>query len=153
MNKRKQEDRLARFIDLASNLKPQRYRVAIACGDISSGKSGIAQAAGRRLLARYIDLAGDLMPRMTLPEFSPTLGAFGPDNLAKWLMHEADQLEVRFLIVDQIEPLLATFGRTQAVLFFSMVSRAEPRRPVILVTYLKKQIQEAVFPAERVLHL
>jgi hypothetical protein len=153
MNKREQAERLSRLMDLAKSLKGRRYRVAIACGEISSGKSGIAQAAGRQLPARYVDLEDDLMPRMTLPDFSPTLGAFGPDNLAEWIMHQADQPEVHFLVVDQIEPLLATFGRTQAVSFFSMMSRAEPRRPVILVTYLKKQIQEAVFSTERILYL
>ncbi len=153
MNKRKQAETLSRFIDLAENLKLQRYRLAIACGEISSGKSKIAQAVSERLPACYINLAADLMPRTTMPDFSPTLGAYGPDNLTEWILHEANQVEVHFLIIDQIEPLLATFGRAQAVQFFQMVSQTEPRKPVVLVTYLKKQIEEAAFPIERILHL
>jgi hypothetical protein len=153
MNRHKKVETLSQFIDLAENLQFQRYRLAIACGEISSGKSKIAQAASEQLPACYINLATDLLSQITAPDFSPTLGAYAPDNLTEWLLHKADQMDVQFLIIDQIEPLLATFGRAQTVQFFQMVSRAEPRKPVVLVTYLRKQIEEAGFPIERILHL
>ena len=153
MSKRKQAELLSRFINLAESLRLQRYRLAIVCGEISSGKSKIAQAASEQLQARYIDLATNLLPQTTAPNFSPTLAAYGPDDLTKWILHEADKTDAPFLIVDQIEPLLATFGRAQAVQFLRMVSQAEPRNPVIFVTYLKKQVEEAVFPAKRLLNL
>lgn len=153
MSKHKQAESLLRFIDLAKTLRLQRYRLAIVCSAISSGKSKIAQAASEELEARYIDLATELLPQTVMPNFSPTLGAYGPDDLIKWMICETGRADVRYLVIDQIEPLLATFGRAQVMQFFRMVSQAEPREPIFLITYLKKQIEGASFPTKRLLHL
>lgn len=151
MNRHEAES-LAKFTSLTEKLPLRRYRLAIVCGQISSGKSRIAQQISSRSKARYIGLTTDLLPQTTMIGFSPTLGAYGPDDLASWILHQAIN-DDPFVIVDQIEPLLATFGRTQVVRFFQMIGQAEPRNPVILVTYLEKEVKESAFPEERLLHL
>ncbi len=153
MSKHKQEKTISLVINLVDSLKLQRYRLAIVCGDISTGKSALAQFASEKLQARYINLTTELLPRTTRADFSPTLGAYDPENLVKYIMNESDKVKSSMLIVDQIEPLVATFGRAGAVQFFYMISQAEPLKPVILVTYLLKQIEEASFPSERLLDL
>jgi hypothetical protein len=151
MNKRKQESTLLLVINLVESLRLQRYRLAIVCGDISTGKSTLAQSASEKLRARYIDLATELLPTTTRPDFSPTLGAYSPENLVRYIMHESGKANSPLLIIDQIEPLVATFRRAGAVQFFQMVGQVEPIEPVILVTYLWKQVEEANFPRERLL--
>ena len=66
---------------------------------------------------------------------------------------EAAKEDARLVVVDQIEPLLATFGRTQVVHFFRMIGQAEPRNSVILVTYLEQELEESAFPKDRLLYL
>lgn len=148
-----QEKMLSLVINLVESLRLQRHRLAILCGDISTGKSSLAQTACKILQARYIDIAAELLPITTKPDFSPTLGAYGPDNLVQYIMRESGKANLSLLIVDQIEPLVSTFGRARAVQFFQMISQAEPLKPVILITYLKKQLEEASFPPERLLDL
>ena len=99
--------------------------------------------------ADYIDLATDLLPLIAMPGFSPTLGAYRSDDLIGWILHKANEPDVHLLIIDQIEPLLATFERMQTVEFFQMAGQIEPRRPVVLLTYLSHEVQEAAFPMER----
>jgi hypothetical protein len=153
MSKSKQAGLLSRFIGLAEDLRLERYRLAVVCGEISSGKSRVVKKACEQLQAQYVDLAVSLLPKTTLVDFHPTLGAFSSDDLVRWILSEANSPDVHLLVVDQIEPLLATFGRVQAVEFFRMVSRVEPKNPVILVTYLKAQVEEARFPKAKLLSL
>jgi len=153
MSKPKQEKTLSLVVNLVESLRLQRYRLAIVCSDISAGKSSLAQTACKKLQAHYIDLATELLPITTRPDFSPTLGAYSPENLVQYLMHESGKANLSLLVIDQIEPLVSTFGRARAVLFFQMVGQAEPLKPVILFTYLKKQLEEANFPPERLLDL
>lgn len=145
------QEQESRIIEFCEKMFRQRYRLAIACGKISSGKSEIAQFVSKQLKANYINLAVELLPETTKDNFSPTLGAYGPDDLIKYVLESANCKEINFLIIDQIEPLLSTFGRAKVAVFFRMLSQAEPLKPVLIVTYLKKQIDEAVFPKERII--
>ncbi len=151
MNKRRQEEQISQLIKLARGLT--RYRVAVLCGTPSSGKSQIARAAATQLQARYVDLATDLLSKITKPDFFPTLGAYGPEDLTDWILEEAYKPDTSVLVMDQIEPLLATFGRAKATQFFQMISQIEPRTPIILVTCLSKQVEQSAFPKERLLIL
>lgn len=149
MIKRKQEEQVSRLIKLARGLK--RYRLAILCGKPSSGKSQIAMATADRLQARHINLTDVLLPQIAQPDFFPTLGAYGPEDLTDWILEEAYKPDASFLIIDQIEPLLATFGRAKATQFFQMVSQIEPKTTIILVTFLARQVEQSAFPKERLL--
>lgn len=153
MNRRKQVEVLSRLVDMANNVELKRYRLLIICGEPSSGKSQIARAVSEQLPAHYVDITTDLIPQIITSDSLPTLGAYGPSNLVEWILRETEQMGERFLIIDQIEPLLATFGQAQAIRLFQMVGQIEPRKPVILVTYLDKQIEKAAFPVERILYL
>ncbi len=147
------QEQEASLYEFAEKIIHQRYRLGIACGDILSRKTEIAQLVAKRFLGEYINLASGLLHKTVQSEFSPTLGAYGPEDLIEYILGGANNSEVKLLIVDQIEPLLSTFGRTKAVLFFRMLSQSEPLKPVILITYLRKQIDEAHFPKVRILYL
>ena len=106
---RRKAEMVSEFADLIKQLSLKRHRLAIVCGRISSGKSGIAQEIIKQTNGRYIDLATDLLPQTTMLDFTPALGAYGPDDLVGWIMQEAAKEDARLVVVDQIEPLLATF--------------------------------------------
>jgi len=143
----------SRLLELSEKLIRQRYRLAVVLGNISSGKTEIMQRVGRRLQAKYINIASEVLPETALAGYSPTLGAFGPDDLIEFILVAANRADVKFLILDQPEPLLSTFGRAGVILFFRMLNQVEPLMPVVLVTYLSKQIEEANFPKERIWYL
>lgn len=149
----KQTRQVASFIGLAENLKHKRYRLGIALGPPSSGKSQIAKAACDQPHALYIDATTDLLPKVVMPDFFPTLGAYDRGDFKDWILEKSYQPELDFVIIDNIEPLLATFGQIKATKFFQIASIVEPLAPVILVTYLIKQVKDANFPTERLLNL
>jgi hypothetical protein len=55
------------------------------------------------------------------------------------------------VVVDDAEPLIATFGRSKAQAFFEALALLEPRTPLVIVTYLDYLAQSAHFPNERIL--
>jgi len=139
------------LLEFSAKYIHQRYRLIIVCGMISSGKTNIAKRVEKRLQANYIDIASELLPKIIEDQFTPTLGAFGPEDLVQYISNTANRADVKYLLIDQVEPLLSTFGRKKAVLFFQMLSQMEPLRQVVLFTYLKKQIEEARFTKERII--
>jgi hypothetical protein len=147
------QEQEALFSEFAEKFTHQRYRLGIVCSDISSRKTEIAQAVAKALHGNYVSLASELLPGLVQRKFSPTLGAFGPDDLIKYIISCANKSEVKLLIVDQIEPLISTFGRSQAVNYFRMLCNVEPLKPVILITYLKRQVDEGSFPKDRIINL
>ena len=148
---KKRTEQISQLVDLANSLNGRRYPAGIVCYADPAYLLRVVPAAAKEVEARYVDLASDLLPHTAEPGFFPTLGAYGPDDLATWLTKEARNPETASLIVGQIEPLLATFGRGQVVWFFQSLAQMELRKPVCLVTYLKNQVSEANFPDERLL--
>ncbi|MAU00657.1 MAG: hypothetical protein CL608_26225 [Anaerolineaceae bacterium] len=73
--------------------------------------------------------------------------------MADWIIRLATNEHTPFLIFDQIEPLIATFGRSNSIEFFKLASLIEPKIPTIIFTYLEKQIKDANFPSDRLLNL
>lgn len=153
MSKHKQDEKLSSFVRLAEKLQKERYRLGIVSDLASSGKSQLAKVVANLLQARYIDIPIDLLPQIATPGFSPTLGAYDAGDFKNWVLDKSYQPDVKFIIVDNIEPLLATFGSVNATEFFQIAGLVEPLTPVILVTCLTKQIKDANFPPERVLNL
>lgn len=154
MSKRKQAEQLSSLINLADQLRRERYRLGVVCGSASSGKSQLARFVSSQLQTHYyIDLATDLLPKVAVPGFSPTLGAYDAYDLKNWVLEKSYQPDINFVIIDNIEPMLATFGRAKAIEFFQIASLVEPIAPIILVTYLTKQVEDAGFPTERLLNL
>lgn len=153
MSKRKQAEQLSLLINLAEQLRRERYRLAVVCGSVSCGKSQLARMVSDQLQAYYINLATDLLPKVAIPGFSPTLGAYDAYDLKNWILEKSYQPDVNFVVIDNIEPILATFGRAKAIEFFQIASLVEPIAPIILITYLTKQVEDAGFPTERLLNL
>jgi AAA+ ATPase superfamily predicted ATPase len=147
------KEKESQLLELAEKLERQRYRLAVVLGNISSGKTKVIQRLSEQLQASYFSLASDLLSETVREGFSPTLGAFGPDDLIEHILTVANRADIKHIIFDQTEPLMATFGRAGAITFFRMLSQVEPLSPVIFVTYLGKQIEEANFPKERIWQL
>jgi hypothetical protein len=101
----------------------------------------------QQLNATYVDASVELLPAIT----SPVLGAYGPDDFLKWIKGEASKS--KSICVDEIEPLLATFGKQGARDFFQMLGSIEPKQVIIIVTRLEEPIKDARFPDNRVLWL
>ena len=147
------KEKEAQLLGLAEKLAHQRYRLAVVLGNISSGKTRLIQHISEQVHANYFSLDSDLLPNTVREGFSPTLGAFAADDLIEYILTVANRTEPKYVIFDQAEPLVATFGRAGAISFFRMLSQVEPLSPVIFVTYLGKQLEEANFPKERIWQL
>lgn len=144
--------------DISSDLKElvsrlRRYRLVILLGKPSSGKSQVAIEASNLLQARYLNVNSEILSELAKPGFFPTLGAYGPEDFIGWILELSNEPGGAILIVDQIEPLLATFGRTKTMQFFQMLSQIEPKIAVVIVTFLAKQVEQSSFPEERLLTL
>ncbi|MBC8492472.1 MAG: ATP-binding protein [Chloroflexi bacterium] len=132
------------LLEKIEELRLGRHKVLILCGKPLSGKTLLAREACKQGNASYVDASIDLLPKIT----SPVLGAYGPDDLMKWIKDEASKGKI--LCVDEIEPLLATFGEQGARDFFHMLGSIEPKQVIIVVTRLEKPLKDAGFPANRV---
>lgn len=135
------------LVEKLKELKLARRKVLVLCGRPLSGKTSLAGEVCQQLNATYVDVSVELLPKIT----SPVLGAYGPDDFLKWIKGEASKSEI--LCVDEIEPLLATFGEQGARDFFQMLGSIEPKQVIIVVTRLEKLLKDARFPDNRVFWL
>jgi len=135
------------LIERIEDLKLARRRVLVLCGKPLSGKTAVAKEVCHQSDAAYIDVSSDLLPKIT----SPLLGAYGPDDLLDWIKRQA--IEGDFICVDEIEPVLATFGEQGARSFFRMLSSIEPKRPTVVVTRLAKLLEDSRFPDKRIFRI
>jgi hypothetical protein len=130
------------------SLQMERKRLGIWLIGSHGLKVNIAETIAGKLGLLYIDLFSVLLPQLTDASSQP-LGVYSPDNLATWLRLQAyDHIDP--IIVDGAEPILATFGKSQARAFFRMATNLDVRSPIILVSYLPNIINAASFPIERI---
>ena len=132
------------LVEKVEDLKLTRRKVLVLCGRPLSGKTTLAKEVCQQLNVTYVDASVELLPKIT----APVLGAYGPDDFLKWIKGEASKSKI--LCVDEIEPLLATFGEQGARDFFHMLGSIEPKQVIIVVTRLEKPLKDAGFPANRV---
>jgi len=135
------------LLEKIEQLKLARRKVLVICGRPLSGKTTLAEEVCQQLNAAYVDASVELLPAIT----SPVLGAYGPDDFLKWIKGEASKSKT--LCVDEIEPLLATFGKQGAQDFFQMLGSFEPKQAIIIVTRLEKPLKDACFSDNRIFWL
>lgn len=97
---------------------------------------------------RSYDLLVDLMPLLTDNSEKP-VGVFDADDLAEWIMRTSRDSSSLPILIYEVEPLLATFGRHGAVNFFRLASAISPRVTTVIVSHLDSLIRTAGFPADR----
>jgi SpoVK/Ycf46/Vps4 family AAA+-type ATPase len=135
------------LLEKVEDLKHARRKVLVLCGRPLSGKTALAKEVCQQLNATYVDASVELLPGIT----SPVLGAYGPDDFLKWIKGEASR--GRILCVDEVEPLVVTFGEQGARDFFQLLGSIEPKQPTIVVTRLEEPLRNARFPDNRIFWL
>ena len=133
-------------ISFVRNLEQLRYKTGVICGYPQSGKSRYASELARTAPLLFVDVLAEILPKLPEP-----LGAYDHTSLIRYI-ENTDKNNVLGTILDDVEPLLATFGKERARAFFLAFSRVEARKPIIVVTHLDKML-EANFTRDRVLYL
>lgn len=141
------QEQAQQLLEKIEELKLGRRKVLVLCDRPLSGKTLLAREACKQVNATYVDISVDLLPGIT----SPVLGAYGPDDLLKWIRDKARSSEL--LCVDEIEPLLATFGEEGARNFFRILGSIEPKQPVVVLTRLAQLVEDSGFPDDRILRV
>lgn len=132
-------------------LRVKRKRVGIWLLDLHALQFNVAAFLADDLDLVRMDLTFELIPELT--ENSPKpLGVFSSDDLVNWLRNKAYR-GAPPMIVEGLEPLLATFTKPRVQAFFRLASDLDVHSPLILVTYLGPLVQASGFPSDRVLRL
>jgi len=122
------------LMEKLENLKLARRKVLVLCGRPLGGKTALAKEVCQQLNATYVDASVELLPRIT----SPVLGAYGPDDFLRWIKGEASKSKI--LCVDEIDPLLTTFGKQGARDFFQILGSIEPKQAIIIIISPEKEV-------------
>lgn len=130
-------------------LRAERKRMGVWLLGPRDVWSGLAASLAAELGLTHIDLTEELLPKLTDASPKP-LGVFNPDDLITWLRDKAYDSSSP-IIIEGIEPLLATFPKPRAQDFFRLVADLNVRSPVILATYLGTIVQASGFPSDRIL--
>lgn len=136
-----------RATDFLARLARERHRVGVwvvAGTEISTPVQEVAAHLGMR----YIDLLSELLTQLTDDSDKP-LGVFGPEDLLRWLRAQSYSASNAPILVDAIEPLLATFGKAGVADFFRLAARLDVRTPVLITTRLSDLFSVSDFPAGR----
>ncbi len=130
-------------------LSNQRQRLGIwIVGARTASNSPMKSLAGQ-LGVRYIDLLVELMSDLGDTAGKP-LGVFGPDDLDEWIRRRSYEPLSPPILIDAIEPILATFSKPEAIGFFRLAANSNARAPVVVVSHLGALISAAGFPSERI---
>ena len=149
MSLRTQEDIAAASLRY---LVSQRRRLGLWLSGPSTRNTSTAQSLSERLGLRYIDLLGELATKLTDDPMKP-IGVFAPDDLIEWIQQQSYIPNSPPIIIDEIEPVLATFTKLRVVGFFRFAARLDPRVPVVLISHLDDLVSAAAFPHDRIWRL
>lgn len=141
---------------LAHHLKQARYKIGILTYELTDSDLEFVRTVERDENFAYFDLLLTLLPQLAVTHANilPTLGAYNVSHLISWVEQQGSATGPSFVIINNLEPLLVTFGSPgKVVRFFKLIQTVEPLKPVLLITYLKQQVTEADFPTERLLSL
>ena len=130
-------------------LRVERKRVGVWLLGPRDLRSNLAASLAAELGLTHIDLTDELLPKLTDASPKP-LGVFTPDDLIAWL-HDKAYDSSSPIIIEGIEPLLATFPKPRAQEFFRRAADLSVRSPVVLATYLTILVQASGFPSDRTL--
>ncbi|MCL0034305.1 hypothetical protein M1N21_00030 [Dehalococcoidia bacterium] len=136
------------LIDRLKWLRAHRYRILVVCSRFASDKASLMTEVCSSVGGKYIDVGSQLLPLID----RPVLGAYDASDLVRWMEGELRQSD-QMVWFDEIEGLLATFGRAGATRFFEVLGDVETSQPGIVATYLENELTRANFPKERIYHL
>jgi len=126
-------------------LAATKARVAVLVGPLGSERQQIAKAVTEHCAGVLLDTINDFLPTV-----SPlVLGAYDGSQFEKDIVKLSDT-QGKMVCLDDIDPLLATFDRKGAEIFFALASNATPRYPVLLVSSLTELLVSSGFDAKRV---
>lgn len=129
-------------------LQTHRYRILVVCSRFASDKASLMTEVCSSAGGKYIDVGSQLLPLID----RPVLGAYDASDLVRWMESELRQSD-QMVWFDEIEGLLATFGKAGATRFFEVLGDVETNQPGIVATYLENELTRANFPKERIYHL
>ena len=129
-------------------LRNSRYKILVLWSKFGSDKTTLMREFCSSIGGRYVDMGSELLPFID----KPVLGAFGAGELLRWIEGELSR-DDRVVCFDEIEGLLATFGKTGATKFFEILAELETDQVGIVATYLGNELMKANFPKERIYQL
>lgn len=131
------------------HLSNQRQRFGVWIIEPRAATSSLMKSLAGQLGVRYIDLLVELLPELGDTAEKP-LGVFGPDDLDQWIRRRSYEPSSPPILIDAIEPLLATFSKPEAIGFFRLAANFNARAPVVVVSHLSAIVGAAGFPADRI---
>ncbi|HUN06415.1 MAG TPA: hypothetical protein PLQ56_07430 [Aggregatilineales bacterium] len=134
-------------IKLLEHISQLRSKVGVIYGLPQIGKSSYALNLAKAYGLIYVDITQELLPLL-----QHKLGVYDHIDFADHALAQIRQLQ-NGLIVDEVEPLLATFGKQKTSAFFQRLTQLEPIHPLILVTRLTGFVQNANFAPARLLFI
>jgi len=135
-------------VESLHGLRIAKYRVAVLAGPACPRRRELVDQIAAATDAGYLDTLRDIMPEIG----HEALGAYGPADFSGRLTRLSDDAGTS-LCVDDIDPLLATFGPERAEHFFMLASNVMPRYPVLLVTALSDLLARSEFDSHRIFTL
>lgn len=130
-----------------------RYKTVVIVHESPLTLAQLAKECSIHLQGTYIHILDALSPQLTDKRGLYSLGICEYPDLIKWILELSYKSTNSCLIVNKIEPLVATFGRGNATEFFQALGDIEPKVPIIWFTYLDHQLIDANFPTSRQLRL
>jgi hypothetical protein len=131
-----------------NRLSNSRYKIFVVCGGPLTGKTTLVKNVCCSIECRYIDVTSELLPVIT----KPVLGAFGPNHLIRWIGVKIDDSD-KPVCFDELESLIATFGKSGAIQFFEMLKSIETKNPALITTRMESIIADVSFPREHLYFL
>lgn len=131
------------------HLARQRRRLGIWLVGRRGINPSVLEALQNQRVFRIADLLVELLPRLTDDSEKP-LGVFGPDDLADWILHLSYVANSPPILINEVEPILATFRKPEAERFFQLAANLDPRAPVVIISHVGELIEAAGFPDDRI---
>jgi len=133
-------------------LAGQRWRLGVWLVGRRRINPSVLEALQNQRELRIVDLLNELLPKLTDDSEKP-LGVFGPNDLANWILQLSFVVGSPPILIHEVEPILATFGKAEAERFFRLAANLDPRAPVIIISHLDDLIRAAGFPDDRIQQL
>ena len=130
---------------LIEHISRLRSKVGVIYGWPQIGKSAYAINLAKACAFSYIDVTQQLLPTL-----QHEVGIYDNNDFVDYLLSQIRHEEFG-LIVDEVEPLLATFGKPKVAVFFQSLIYIEPVNPLIIVTRLTSFVQNTNIASERFL--
>jgi len=136
---------VASVVESLHGLRIAKHRVAVLVGPTCLSREDLVEKIAGATDATYLDTLQDIMRKIG----HEALGAYGPIDFCGQLVRLSDDAGTT-LCIDDVDPLLVTFGIERAEQFFALASNAIPRYPVLLVSALGDLLARSGFDSHRI---